>query len=66
MKCRKETRNLDSNLTQPEFVPNYGSASAKLPVVSVGPGAVELAILKQEQVLFRQKKIEEGKYFWAA
>ena len=36
--------------TQPEFVPNYGSTSAKLPVVSVGPGAVELAVLKQEQV----------------
>jgi len=36
-------------LTQPEFVPNYGSASAKLPVVSVGPGIVELAVLKQEQ-----------------
>jgi len=36
-------------LTQPEFVPNYGSASAKLPVVSVGPGVVELAVLKQEQ-----------------
>jgi len=36
-------------LTQPEFVPNYGSTSAKLPVVSVGPGAVELAVLKQEQ-----------------
>jgi len=35
--------------TQPEFVPNYGSTSAKLPVVSVGPGAVELAVLKQEQ-----------------
>ena len=31
-------------------MPNYGSASAKLPVVSVGPGVVELAVLKQEQV----------------
>ena len=38
------------SLLQPEFVPNYGSASAKLPVVSVGPGVVELAVLKQEQV----------------
>ena len=31
-------------------MPNYGSASAKLPVVSVGPGVVELAVLRQEQV----------------
>jgi len=36
-------------LTQPEFLPNYGSASAKLPAVAVGPGFVELTVLKQEQ-----------------
>ena len=44
-------------LIQPEFVPNYGSASAKLPVVSVGPGIVELAVLKQEQVFPSEEHI---------
>ena len=42
-------------------MPNYGSASAKLPVVSVGPGVVELAVLKQEQVF--HDKIVFWKYF---
>ena len=37
-------------------MPNYGSASAKLPAVAVGPGFVELTVLKQEQVFFFKKK----------
>ena len=43
-------------LSQPEFLPNYGSASAKLPAVAVGPGFVELTVLKQEQVFFLKRK----------
>ena len=60
------TLNLSSLfLTQPEFVPNYGSTSAKLPVVSVGPGAVELAVLKQEQVC-RNRSRDFNLFFFQA
>ena len=37
-------------------MPNYGSASAKLPAVAVGPGFVELTVLKQEQVFSSKRR----------
>lgn len=34
-------------LSQPEFVPNYGVSSSKLPLVAVAPGSVQLAVFRQ-------------------
>ena len=66
--CSQFTLNVSSLFltTQPEFVPNYGSTSAKLPVVSVGPGAVELAVLKQEQVCSKNRGNMFNLFFFQA